>query len=199
MGKVKDKILSDAAEKVRQIEEEYLRKGETMRAVYDEGVKNSGIENDRKLALIYESEMKRLLGIRRLELRKKLLAARREMLRKLAESVKERIRSDPDLYKQFIEKAILCSVKTGTEEIAMSRNDRGIFTDEFMQHLNRSASEKTGRECSLRLADDDVDVNGGLHIRAGREIFNAAIDVSVISAADEIEPELALMLLGGDD
>lgn len=199
MGKVKDKILSDAAAKVRQIEEEYLRKGETMRAVYDEGVKNSGIENDRKLALLYESEIKRLLGIRRLELRKKFLAARREMLRKLAESVKERIRNDPDLYKQFIEKAIRCGVKTGTEEILVTRNDSSIFTDEFMKHLNRAASEKIGRECSLRLADDYIEIEGGIYLRSGRENFNAAIDVSVALSADELEPELAAMLFEGDN
>ncbi len=197
MGKVKDKILSDAAEKVKQIQEEYLLKEESMRAVYDEGLKNSEVDNSRKLTLLYESEVKSLLGIRRLELRKKLLSAKREILRQLALSVKERVRRDPVLYKQFIENAVCRGVKTGTEEIAVSQSDRGIFTDEFMQHLNQKTAEKIGRECSLRLSGDEAEIDGGLMLMSGRENFNAALNVTVDSAADEFEPELAVMLFGG--
>jgi vacuolar-type H+-ATPase subunit E/Vma4 len=199
MGKVKDKILSDAAETVKQIQEEYLLKVESMRAVYDEGLKNSAVDNGRKLASLYEGEMKRLLGIRRLELRKKLLSAKREILRQLTVSVKDRVRRDPVLYKQYIENAVRRGVKTGTEEIAVSQSDRGIFTDEFMQHLNNIAAEKLGRGCSLRLSGDDAEIDGGVILMSGREIFNAALAVTVDSAADEFEPELAVMLFGGDN
>lgn len=199
MGKVKDKILGDAAEKVRQLKEEYLLKEESLRAVYEEGLKNSALENGSKLKLHYESEVRRLLAIRRLELRKKLLSAKREIIRQLAESVKERIQGDPALYKKFIEKAVQSGVKTGTEEIAVSRRDRALFTDEFMRHLNFIASEMIGGEPSLRLTDDETDIEGGVYLRSGRENFNASITVSVESAVNELEPELAVILFGGEN
>ena len=199
MGKVKDKILGDAAEKVRELKDEYLQKEESLRAVYDEGLKNSAMENEKKLKSLYDSEVRRLLAVRKLELRKNILSVKREIIRQLAESVKERIQGDPALYKEFIEKAVRSGVKTGTEEIAVSLKDRAMFTDEFMRHLNRIASEMIGGESSLRLADDETDIEGGVYLRSGRENFNASITVSVESAVTESEPELAVILFGGEN
>jgi len=199
MGKVKDKILGDASEKVRELQEEYLLKEESLRAVYEEGLKNSALENGRKLKSLYDSEMRRLLALRRLELRKKLLSAKREVIGQLAESVKERIKGDPALYKKFIEKAVQSGVKSGTEEIAVSRRDRALFTDEFMRHLNLIASEVISGESSLRLADEETDIDGGVYLRSGRENFNASVTVSVESAVNELEPELAVILFEGEN
>ncbi len=199
MGKVKDKILDDAAGKVRQIEEEFRRKEESMRDIYEEGLTAGKLENEKKLSLLYANEVKRLTGIRRLEYRKKLLAAKREILRELAESVKERIRNDPALYAGFIEAGVRRGVKTGNEEIVVSQQDRGLFTDEFMKRINGVASEKTGRECRLRLSDSPEETGGGIHLREGRENFNASISVSADSAADLFEPELAAMIFGEAD
>jgi len=199
MGKVKDKILGDAAEKVRELKDEYLQKEESLRAVYEEGLKNSAMENEKKLKSLYESEVRRLLAIRRLELRKKLLSSKREILRQLAESLKDRIQGDPALYKEFIEKAVRSGVKTGSEEIAVSRRDRALFNDEFMRHLNLIASEMIGVEPSIRLADDEMDIEGGVYLRHGREKFNASVTVSVESAVYELEPELAVILFGGEN
>jgi len=199
MGKVKDKILGDAAEKVRELKDEYLQKEESLRAVYEEGLKNSEMENEKKLKSLYDSEVRRLLAVRKLELRKNILSAKREIIRQLAESVKERIQGDPALYKKFIEKAVQSGVKTGTEEIAVSRRDRELFNNEFMRHLNLIASEMIGGEPSLRLADDEMDIEGGVYLRHGREKFNASVTVSVESAVYELEPELAVILFGGEN
>jgi vacuolar-type H+-ATPase subunit E/Vma4 len=113
--------------------------------------------------------------------------------------VKERIKGDPALYKKFIEKAVQSGVKSGTEEITVSRKDRSLFTDEFMQHLNSIASEVISGESSLRLADDETDIDGGVYLRSGRENFNASVTVSVESAVNELEPELAVILFEGEN
>lgn len=199
MSRVKDKILSDASEKVRQIEEEYLLKAESMRSVYEEGCRSKAQDNDKKVGALYESEKNRLIGTRRLEMKKRILAAKRELLKDLSDSVKEQIRNDSGLYMKFIERAILKGVKTGTEEIFISQDDMNIFTDEFLRYINHLAGEITGAECSLHISGIKENRGWGLHLREGRENFNATVDVAVDSAVNDFEPELAEILFGGSN
>ena len=197
MGKVSDRILSEASEKSGQVADEYLRKAESMRAVYDEAWRGKKEENEEKLRELYDSEMKRLISVRRLEMKKRILAEKRELLRKLAVKAGDIIRGDPELYKRFIEIGIIKGVVTGTEEIVISETDRGIFSSEFIEHLNSAASGASGFECSLKLSGITEDTGGGLHLREGRINFNATVDVTINAAAEELESGLAAMLFGG--
>jgi len=196
MGKVSDRILSEASEKARQLTDEYARKAENMRAVYEEAWKGKKDENERKLRELYEGEMKRLVSARRLEMKKRILAGKRELLRELAVKAGDIIRGDPELYKRFIELGIAKGVMTGSEEIVISDSDRDIFSSEFIALLNDLAAKASGLECSLRLSDTTEDTGGGIYLREGRINFNATVDVTVNAAAEELESELAAMLFG---
>lgn len=196
MSKVRDKILSDASEKVREIEEEYLQKESSMRSVYEEGCRSKARDDEEKNRALYEGEKQRLLGIRRLEERKRLLAAKREILTELSDSVKDQIRSDPLLYRKFIERAVAKGVRTGGEEIVISQDDREIFTEEFLKHLNIIAEKITGAACRLHMSDTYENTGGGLHLREGRENFNATVGISVDAVVSDLEPELAAILFG---
>jgi len=198
MGKVSDRILSEASEKARQLSEEYRIKAENMRVVYDGACARRERENSEKVRALYDSEMKRLIAARRLEMKKKILSEKRELLRELAVKAGEILRKDPELYKRFIEHGIMKGVITGNEEIIVSEKDRSLFNSEFIAHLNSLASETTGLKCELKLSGISEETGGGIHLREGKINFNATVDAAVNAVAEELEADLAAMLFGGN-
>jgi len=168
-----------------------------MRAVYEENCKRKTEENEEKLRLLYENEMRKFISIRRMEMRKIILGAKRDIIRELILKVKERFRSDNDLYRRFIEKGVAAGVITGSEELVISQEDRDIFNGEFIENLNVIAGKITGSECELHLADNFENTGGGFHLREGKVNFNVTVDTAVDSFADENEPEIGAILFGG--
>lgn len=195
MSRVSEKILRDAAEKALQIAEEYRLKGETMRHMYEEGCSSKALENKMKTDALYEGELKRLLGAKRLEMRRRILAEKRVILKDLAVAAAEMIHKDSGIYRRFIERAVARGVATGGEEVVVSEDERYIFTDEFLEHLNKIAAEVTGAECRLRISYE-AGKAGGILLREGCIVFNAAVSTSADEAAGEFEPELAAILFG---
>jgi hypothetical protein len=85
-----------------------------------------------------------------------------------------------------MEGLILSSVKTGSEELVVGRNE-GRINDDFVRRVN----QKLGEKRPLRLAGERVDIEAGFILRQGKRRINASLDVMLKVASQELEGKLS--------
>ena len=97
-------------------------------------------------------------------------------------------------YKQFIHDLILKVVETGDEEIIVGDKDAKLLDPSFIEEINLEL-EKGGKKGKLQRGKPSSDVNGGVILRRGRKEVNAALSALFHEARQELESEVAGILL----
>jgi vacuolar-type H+-ATPase subunit E/Vma4 len=134
----------------------------------------------------------RILAAARMAALREETETKRALLNAVIGKTAERIRSMNDSeYLDLMEGLIVSSVKTGSEELVVGRNE-GRINDDFVRRVN----QKLGEKGQLKLAGERADIEAGFILRQGKRRINASLDVMLKVAAQELEGKLSEILFG---
>jgi len=136
--RIKERILEEARGEARKITNEAE---ENARKITDQ----AGDEAEQKKEILLEKGKKeaetrkaRLISMAELEMKKELLAIKQELMEEAFQKTMERLKNmDKREYEENLIKMILDAIKTGEEEIILSRFDHDKLSPDFLKRLNR--------------------------------------------------------------
>ena len=193
----------DTNQVVQKILNEAKAEADKIKAQADEQLSILNAETQNKLAC-FEQETAELCGKAAKDSKDKILAQMRMAVKKQETETKrmiinkviaksaDKIKSMNEAeYLSLMEGLILASVKTGSEELIVDRNEKRI-NDDFVRRVNQKLSGKG----NLHLASERADIGAGFILREGKRQVNASLDVLLKAAAQELEGRLAQILFG---
>ncbi|MCP4129498.1 MAG: hypothetical protein GY754_00640 [bacterium] len=193
MNKVSEKILSDAENRVRGIEEETERKQEQVKKDHAEEYERISALQQQELDALFNAELKRRNSLKDLEFNKDILKVKWEQLARVLENVAARLRQD-DMYRRFLKTVLFKGVQTGQEEVIVSEEDRDIVNTGFLGDINLELEEKLENPPELRLSDETRATGGGLYLKEGKVEYNATIKIAIKKIFDDNELEIIDMI-----
>lgn len=178
-------ILAEAEERVAAIEREREESG---RAEFE-----STLAGYKGRAQAME---KRVLTLAQLEARRQVLEARRGAVDQAFDLALRQLAGLPDAeYLQLLESIVVNSALTGHEELVLNARDRARITPGFLERVNASLRAQ-GRPGSVTLSARTAAISGGC-ILAGEEVeLNASFEAALKTIRDDLETEVAAILLG---
>lgn len=170
------------------------------RALYDQlRQDNAGeLENKRHQAeqrakLDGEELRDRMLRMAELNERKQLLAMKREVIELAFNDALKRLNDMPvEDARKFISAQIL-SAAEGDEQILIGKDERGVFTEEFIASLNAELT-KLNKPARLTLGGETRDIKGGVILRRDGMEVNLTYAAILNEARPTLEAEVASML-----
>ncbi|MBN2070684.1 MAG: V-type ATP synthase subunit E [Candidatus Krumholzibacteriota bacterium] len=189
--KIFERITGDAERTVREI----LDAGELeSRAVKKEYLEKAGQLKDRLRSYAgkkAQEEEKHLIVNEQLELKKVVLKKKRDVLEKIYTDAKKRIEKlGAEETGRILRDLILDKAVSGKEEIIVSSSQRGIFSDRYIDELNKKF-EGGG---SFTLSADPGEFSWGVVLREGRRVVDLSLEVIFDQLKEKIEPKIAASL-----
>ena len=136
-------------------------------------------------------EERRLVVGEELELRKASLERRREILGEVyAEALKRIEHLPPDEYLKLMSSFILKNAISGKEEIVVPAAQRSIFSESFVESLNRSR----GAGAAFAVAETPGEFAWGVVLREGQRRVDLTLDVMFRQLAARVESAVAGVL-----
>jgi vacuolar-type H+-ATPase subunit E/Vma4 len=149
-------------------------------------------ETERLCTIAAKEKKDRILANARMAASRQETETKRNLLNRVIEKTAEKIKGlSEEEYLALMEGLIIASVKTGSEEIVVGKKEKYI-NESFVRRVNQKLADKG----NLRLAADKADIDAGFILRQGRQRINAALDVMLKSAAQQLEGKLAEQLFG---
>jgi len=189
-----DKILSDANEQAKKIDDQAKEKLDTEQAEHDSRLREY---KDQTVAIAKEAaqdEKAHILAGGRMKIAKEYLAEKRKILDEVFDNARDQIQNLPDeQYRKLMTRLMLEAVETGDEEVVVDNNETRIDLD-FIKEVNRKLGP--GFQGNLRLARENQDIKGGFILKRGKIKTNVSINVLIDQARKDLEIELAAELFG---
>ncbi|MCD6086703.1 MAG: V-type ATP synthase subunit E [Candidatus Hydrothermae bacterium] len=186
-SRIKDRILSDAAQKAEEIvQEASSRAAEILKEA------EARAEEARKLAAELakreaQKEKERILSLELIEINKKLLISRRKLIDEVFREVEKKIfASNSEIRKKLLTGLIESLVKTGNEEIIVDKE----LGKEWVERLNREKGWK------LKVIDGEDDPDGGFILKKGNMKVVATRSAIMESLREDLEVEVSRILFG---
>lgn len=194
---IKQKILADLRERVKQIREEAKKKAKSIVDEAKDNAKQIKKESKEKAELEAEAKKKRILALARLEARKSILAARHDMMEEaFVEAVNRLSGLDDGEYRAIIKEMFLSAdMPEGNVEVILSPKDKKRISHDFLKDVQKELARK-GKKVELTLSDDAREISGGFVLRKGRVEFNNSFEAVIKMQRDVMESEVARILFG---
>lgn len=188
--RIKERILEEARGEARKITNEAE---ENARKITDQ----AGDEAEQKKEILLEKGKKeaetrkaRLISMAELEMKKELLAIKQELMEEAFQKTMERLKNmDKREYEENLIKMILDAIKTGEEEIILSRFDHDKLSPDFLKRLN-SSKEGLG----LKLSPEEGEFTGGFILKSKGIETNNSFESIIRMEKDDIEAQIATIL-----
>lgn len=175
-----NRIIGGAESRAEEIEKDYRREVEQLREKLKKKFRGKADEHRRQIIV---SEQ--------LEQRKKLLGEKRRILEDFYSDARDRIRSmSGDEYAAFIRKLILERAVTGNEEIVIPSGHEDVFTDSFIESLNK----EFGGENGFSVSSERGDFSWGFILREKDRKIDLSLERFFRELVDDIEAEAARIL-----
>ena len=192
--KLKERILEEARQQVH----ENLERAEKQASEIHNAASN---EAEQKKKEILEKanrdaadRKKRIIAYAELEARKYKLQAKQEVIDEAFERAVARLNSLPaEEYLKILVRMVVDSVRTGNEEIILSKKDRSLIGGKLVDNVNSSLKEK-GLSDGIRLSEETRDLNGGFILRSGNVEVNNSFEAVVKMQRDRLEAEVVKVL-----
>ncbi len=167
-----DNIIRDAKEKI----EEYKEKEEE------------------KIEKEAQATKERLITSFELEKDKEILTAKKKAIDVVFNKLIEKIVSLPkDEYLAFLSGLIIEYVQTGEEFLYLSERDRGLVDEGFLKKVNEELV-KNGKKGNIKLAEEPVDISGGVILGKENIRINASLELIVEDVREKWEKEVGQIL-----
>jgi len=194
IDKITVRIRSDAETETEAAIALAKREAEEVIKHYVEEAEKQADELLRRGTSQADERRKRLEGVAELESGKHILAVKQEMLDLAFDRAAKAIAALPEeKYVDFLSKLAVRYSRTGNEQILLSKKDREKYGDRVLKASN-AALAGAGKKPSFSLADDTVDIDGGLILKEGDVEVNCAIKTIVYFMRDKISVEVADVL-----
>lgn len=193
-SRVAEKILEDAEQEVRKIQEDLVRREQELAKAHQHGETQHREKLEAELEDSLSTEVNRLLAMTGLEMKKERLKAKTAMVEQVLDQCRARIRNDKDLYVRFLKAMVVKGALTGHEEVLLSGEDLRVLGSDFIMDLNRALEEHTGLKGNLRLTEPAEDLGGGLILKDGPIAFNATLSQAVRTVAERCQVALVKTL-----
>jgi V/A-type H+-transporting ATPase subunit E len=191
-NQVVEKILNEAKAAADKIKAEADAKLNALNAVNAQELSAYEQETQRLCERATAESKERILAGARMAASRQETETKRALLNKVIEKTAEKIKSMNDAeYLDLMEGLIIASVKTGSEELVIGKNEKRI-NDDFVRKVN----QKLGEKGKLQLAGEKIDIEAGFILRQGKRRVNASLDVMLEVSAQELEGKLSEILFG---
>jgi V/A-type H+-transporting ATPase subunit E len=192
--KIRDKILEEARQQaqtnIQRAEEEAARIISAAKEEADRR-KNAIIEGAEKEAI---ERSKRLVSAAELEGRKQKLQTKQEMIKLAFDKAIAKLNSLPrESCREILSSMILNSIKTGREEVILSKEDISKLGDGFIDSINKKLLER-GINGGLKISDESRNITGGFILKDGSIEINNTFEALVRMMHDELETEVVKVL-----
>ncbi|MEO0293296.1 MAG: hypothetical protein ABIN61_03620 [candidate division WOR-3 bacterium] len=188
MSKVIEKILKEAEETKRKIEEEAEIKVKGIIEKAEKEAKEIEIKGEREAEEEKKREKERILSRHRLELSKRKLEEKNKIMNELKEKVVEEIKKLKwEEYRSFVENLILKASENGSEEILP-----GLLHIEKVKELIRSMNEE--KKCKFKISEETPDFDVGIVMVKGRKKIDATLPTILEEVFDKSQEELIKIL-----
>lgn len=192
--KLREKILAEAGSQVEQTLAEARKKAAEILAKGEEEAaakKKSVLDFARAQA---DERRRRAQTIADLDARKAVLAAKENMIEDTFRQAIGRLRNlEQKAYEDLLFPMLLAASQTGTEQVIVSPADRGRFTPEFMDRVNKALLQQ-GKQGNLVVSGETREMQGGFVLRAGDVEINNSFDSILRMQRDQLVPEVAAIL-----
>ncbi len=183
MNKVSEKIINNAVERAKTIEEKSIVEINELKQLQQDEILKLEKSYRKKLENFYNSEYKKIVTRIDLETKNIILITKREILDDFNIELSEKIKGDKNLYINFLKSMVALGTETGDEELIIPKLDKDIFNDDFFAKIKSNKSNvKTG------------DIEWGLILKKDRIEFKATVDTAVKYIFDEFEIEISNIL-----
>jgi vacuolar-type H+-ATPase subunit E/Vma4 len=184
LNRIREEAEASGAEVLRQAEErsaairaEHAKKAERLRAELEARARARAADEERRLVVAEE-----------LELRKAHLVRRREILEEVYAAARERIvRLAPNEYLDLVRSLIVRHALSGKEEVVVPAAQREIFTPAFIASLDAAR----GAGAAFTLAAEPGDFAWGVDLREGRRRVDLTLETVFEQLKARIEPAVA--------
>ncbi len=191
-NQVVEKILNEAKASADKIRGEADAKLNALNAAGRQESSAFEQETQRLCEKAMSESRERILAGARMAASRQETETKRALLNKVIEKTAEKIKAMNDAeYLGLMESLIVASVKTGSEELVIGKNEKRM-NDDFVRRVN----QKLGEKGKLQMADEKVDIEAGFILRQGKRRINASLDVMLKVAAQELEGKLSEILFG---
>lgn len=189
------KILSDAKTEAHTIETEFQKEVEKIKAEQDREIEKITASAKEEGKIEGEEKARRLLSNAEMSAKKSLLQLKQELIDEVFQSAYDRVRNmEPKAYQKFMHDLILKVVETGDEEIVVGNKDAKLIDRSFIEQINHEL-KKEGKKGELQCGKPYSDIDGGVVLRHGRKEINATLLALFHEARQELESEVAGILL----
>lgn len=194
MDDIKLKIIADAKQQAEDIINEARGQAaaiENAAKAETEKKKQAMLEEARRKA---EEEYNRIVASGKMELRKEVLADKREIMNEPFKRALEYITNLPGPeYKKLLSGLIVSLIKTGSEEIILSKKDRERVGEDFAAYVNRQASSQIAGS-DVILSDETREMTGGFVLRSGNVEINYSFEDVLNAVKEDMELDIVKML-----
>jgi len=193
---IRDKILREAQQKAREMVEEAQTEAKRILQTGEEEAK--ALREDLLSKAREEAQIRRnrIVGAKRLEIKKQRLASKRAAIDKAFEqALQQMLDLSPEEYQVFI-KSLLRQVPINDNEALLITNerDRSRITRSLLDQLSREISSNRSKRIKLRLAPETRDIKGGIIVSCGKIEINYSLEVLLRFLKEEMEPDMARVL-----
>lgn len=192
--KLREKILAEAGSQAEQTLAEARKKAADILAKGEEEAaakKKSVLDFARAQA---DERRRRAQTIADLDARKAVLAAKENMIEDTFRQAIGRLRNlEQKAYEDLLFPMLLAASQTGTEQVIVSPADRGRFTPELMDRVNKALLQQ-GKQGNLVVSGEAREMQGGFVLRAGDVEINNSFDSILRMLRDQLVPEVAAIL-----
>jgi len=192
--KIKAKILADAEEKARQIEEQARQEA---RDITDRALKEAEIKRMeilRKAEAEGEEAYRRLISYAGFGVKKEILKTKQDMVEEAFTKAIQKITGLPDNeYQEMLEIMIAGAASDGTGEILLSDRDRKRVDGNFADNINRRL-KAAGKNGKVALSGEIIQTVGGFVLRYGEMEINGTFEIVLDMLRPQIENEVVNIL-----
>lgn len=134
-----------------------------------------------------ESERKRRLALKRLDLRNGTLRLKRDIINEVFEEAFERVRGLPEAdYMKLMEKFFLNFAEPGKGRMYISERDGSRLTPEFIERASGRLRD-SGKEYDYKLSSDFADIEGGFVLETETTRIDCSLEALFAEIRDKLE------------
>lgn len=197
LEQILDKIIADAKTEAASIEAKGTEDAERILAT---GAAEAKDIQDRLVAKARqdaEERAARALTLARLEARNLKLSAKQEAIDEAFAAALKHLQQLPEAqYRQILVRHLTGAVRSGHEEIILSKHDRARLGNTLLAETN-AALAKAGRTAALTLSTETRPIAAGFILRDGAVEVNCTFETALRLVHDDLVPEVAERLFGG--
>jgi V/A-type H+-transporting ATPase subunit E len=196
-GKLRNKIVSDAEDEARKIVEEGEAEARSVKEEAGARIRKINADFAAKAKSQAEEYISRQISLRELEARKAVLAEKGALIDEVFNKALEELRNrDRKGGYALTHKLLIDAIEAGDEEIVLSPEDKQAIGAAFVETLNGEL-RKAGKRGEVKIAEETREIRGGFILKRGRTETNASFDTLLAMLRDDIETEVANILLSG--